>query len=182
MEQHGGSSNNLGGSLADNTSQSNISVSSMAQQPQSRPMTGYQPQSYQQLHQQYAQQQSVQPKNMYAPQPQQSQSPKPMTADMYDQQQLMRTQSQSSNSQYGLNNKASIASTSSTSNQGAHLQQYGQQLPRGQPHMSSKQQAIGNPNAAGFQMSSAAYQQQQQELQKKRQTMPESVSEMLRKR
>lgn len=28
----------------------------------------------------------------------------------------------------------------------------------------------------------AAYQQQQQELQKKRQTMPESVSEMLRKR
>jgi hypothetical protein len=36
MEQHGGSSNNLG-SLADNTSQSNISVSSMAQQPQSRP-------------------------------------------------------------------------------------------------------------------------------------------------
>lgn len=54
MEQHGGSSNNLG-SLADNTSQSNISVSSMAQQPQSRPMTAYQPQSYQQLHQQYAQ-------------------------------------------------------------------------------------------------------------------------------
>lgn len=50
MEQHGGSSNNLG-SLADNTSQSNISISSMAQQPQSRPMTAaYPPQSYQQLH------------------------------------------------------------------------------------------------------------------------------------
>lgn len=74
-----------------------------------------------------------------------------MTSDVYDQQQLMRTQSQSSNSQYGLNNKASIASTSSTSNQGAHLQ-YGQQVPRGQG-----QQAIGNPNAGGF--SSAAYQQ-----------------------
>ena len=44
----------------------------------------------------------------------------------------------------------------------------------------SMQQAIGNPNPGGF--SAAAYQQQQQELQKKRQTMPESVSEMLRKR
>ena len=99
----------------------------------------------------------MQPKNMYAPQPQQSQSPKPMTSDIYDQQQLMRTQSQSSNSQYGLNNKASIASTSSTSNQGAHLQQYGQQVPRAQGQPMSKQQAIGNPNAGGFSMS--AYQQ-----------------------
>lgn len=54
MEQHGGSSNNAG-SLGDNTSQSNISVSSMAQQHQGRPVTApsygqqqqYQPQSYQ---------------------------------------------------------------------------------------------------------------------------------------
>ena len=91
----------------------------------------YQPQSYQQLHQQY-QQQSAQPKNMYG----QQQSPKPMASDMYDQQQLLRTQSQS-NSQYGLSNKASIASTSSNSNQ-----TYGQH--RGQGQTSSMQQSVGN--------------------------------------
>jgi len=44
----------------------------------------------------------------------------------------------------------------------------------------AQQQSVGNSSPGGF--SSAAQQQQQHELQKNRQTMPESVSEMLRKR
>ena len=74
---------------------------------------------------------------------QQQQSPKPMGSDVYDQQQLLRTQSQSSNSQYGLNNKASIASTSSSN------QAYGQQVARGQGQTMSMQQSIGNSSGGG---------------------------------
>lgn len=83
---------------------------------------------------------------------QQQQSPKPTGSDVYDQQQLLRTQSQSSNSQYGLNNKASIASTSSTSNQA-----YGQQVARGQGQTMSMQQSIGNSSGGGG-FSAANYQ------------------------
>jgi len=90
-----------------------------------------------------------------------------MGHDGYDpQQQQMRTQSQGSNSQYALNNKASIASASSASNQGPQLQSYGQ-LPaqRPQPQSMAQQQSIANASPGAF--SSAAH-QQQQELQKKR--------------
>lgn len=78
MEQHGGSSNNLG-SMGDNVSQSDVSISSSAgMQPQSRPTNQAMPQqyardntpmSYQQLHPNYAAQgQYLQPNpNMYGP-------------------------------------------------------------------------------------------------------------------
>ena len=86
-----------------------------------------------------------------------------MGHDGYDQQQqMMRTQSQGSNSQYGLNNKASIASASSASNQGPQLQPYGQPAQRPQTQSMAQQQSVGNMNSGGF--STAAHQQQQQEL------------------
>jgi len=90
-----------------------------------------------------------------------------MGHDGYDpQQQQMRTQSQGSNSQYALNNKASIASASSASNQGPQLQSYGQPpAQRPQPQSMAQQQSIGSASPGAF--SSAAH-QQQQELQKKR--------------